>query len=157
VYNQIGNYWRIKGNTYLAIECFRKALSISPNNADVLLNLARVLFNLRYLQDAIFLTKHSLDVKPTGQTGWLQHFTLGEVYKSNGEYDKATEHFKKVLELNPPFHPAEVNLRELGMMQESSVNIYTVLIILCLIGLVLAIIHSMVSHSIQDKGKRRSA
>ena len=26
VLNQIGNYWRIKGNTQLAIECFRKAL-----------------------------------------------------------------------------------------------------------------------------------
>jgi len=141
----------------LAIECFRKALYISPNNADVLLNLARVLFNLRYLQDAIFLTKHSLEVKPTGQTGWLQHFTLGEVYKSNGEYDKATEHFKKVLELNPPFHPAEVNLRELGMLQESSVNIYTMLIIISLICIVLVIIHTMVTHSYQDKGKRHSA
>lgn len=116
-----------------------------------------MLFNLRYLQDAIFLTKHSLEVKPAGQTGWLQHFTLGEVYKSNGEYDRATEHFKKVLELNPPFHPAEVNLRELGIMQESSLNIYTVLIILSLICIVLVIIHSVVTHSYQDKGKRHSS
>ncbi|WP_411023813.1 tetratricopeptide repeat protein, partial [Salmonella sp. s51228] len=44
--NQIGNYWRIRGNTYLAIECFRKALSLKPDNPDVLLNLARVLYNL---------------------------------------------------------------------------------------------------------------
>ena len=95
-------------------------------------------------------------MKPNGQTGWLQHFTLGEVYKSNGEYDKATEHFKRVLELNPPFHPAEVNLRELGMMQESSVNAYTVLIIVGLICIVLAIIHSVVTHSYQDKGKQQS-
>ena len=32
-----------------SIECFRRALSVSPNNAEILLNLARVLFNLQYL------------------------------------------------------------------------------------------------------------
>ena len=63
LYNQIGNFWRIKGDTYKSIECFRRALAVSPNNADILLNLARVLFNLQYLDDAIFLTRRSLEVK----------------------------------------------------------------------------------------------
>ena len=62
LYNQIGNFWRIKGDTYKSIECFRRALAVSPNNADILLNLARVLFNLQYLDDAIFLTRRSLEV-----------------------------------------------------------------------------------------------
>lgn len=57
LWNQIGNFWRIKGDAGHAIECFRRALSISPTNADTLLNLARVLFNLQYLDDAISLTK----------------------------------------------------------------------------------------------------
>ena len=63
LYNQIGNFWRIKGDTYKSIECFRRALAVSPNNADILLNLARVLFNLQYLDDAIFLTRRSLEVR----------------------------------------------------------------------------------------------
>ena len=42
LYNQLGNYWRIKGNTQRSIECFRKALAISPNNAEVLLDMAQV-------------------------------------------------------------------------------------------------------------------
>ena len=63
LYNQIGNFWRIKGDTFKSIECFRRALAVSPNNADILLNLARVLFNLQYLDDAIFLTRRSLEVK----------------------------------------------------------------------------------------------
>lgn len=62
LYNQIGNFWRIKGDTFKSIECFRRALAVSPNNADILLNLARVLFNLQYLDDAIFLTRRSLEV-----------------------------------------------------------------------------------------------
>lgn len=59
--NQIGNFWRIKGDTKQAIECFRKALAISPTHSgghsDVLLNLARMLFHLQYLDDAINLTR----------------------------------------------------------------------------------------------------
>lgn len=57
LYNQIGNFWRIKGDARQSIECFRRALAVSPSNAEVLLNLARVLFNLQYLDDAIHLTR----------------------------------------------------------------------------------------------------
>ena len=39
LYNQIGNFWRVKGDTQKSIECFRRALAVSPNNAEVLLNL----------------------------------------------------------------------------------------------------------------------
>lgn len=66
LYNQIGNFWRVKGDTSKSIECFRRALAVSPNNADILLNLARVLFNLQYLDDAIFLTRRSLEVSIYG-------------------------------------------------------------------------------------------
>lgn len=57
LYNQIGNFWRIKGDARQSIECFRRALAVSPKNAEVLLNLARVLFNLQFLDDAIYLTR----------------------------------------------------------------------------------------------------
>lgn len=62
LYNQIGNFWRIKGDAHKSIECFRRALAVSPHNAEVLLNLARVLFTLQYLDDAIYLTRRSLEV-----------------------------------------------------------------------------------------------
>lgn len=35
LYNQIGNFWRLKGDTYKSIECFRRALAVSPHNAEV--------------------------------------------------------------------------------------------------------------------------
>lgn len=34
LYNQIGNFWRIKGDTRQSIECFRRALAVSPYNAE---------------------------------------------------------------------------------------------------------------------------
>lgn len=39
LYNQIGNFWRIKGDTRQSIECFRRALAVSPYNAEVSVNL----------------------------------------------------------------------------------------------------------------------
>jgi len=35
LYNQIGNFWRIKGDAQKSIECFRRALAVSPHNAEV--------------------------------------------------------------------------------------------------------------------------
>jgi tetratricopeptide (TPR) repeat protein len=47
LYNQIGNFFRIKGDTTKSIECFRRALAVSPHNAEVgrrrkLLNICRL-------------------------------------------------------------------------------------------------------------------
>lgn len=141
--NQIGNFWRIRGNTYHSLECFRTALAHSPNNADVLLNLARVLFNLNYLQDAIYLTQQSLEMQPSDHNCWLQHFTLGEILKANGDVDEAGIHFQQALELNPSFHPAEVHLREIGLPSTSTTNTYTFLIIGFLVVVVLAAVYFM--------------
>ncbi|KAK3927930.1 Tetratricopeptide repeat protein 17 [Frankliniella fusca] len=80
LYNQIGNFWRIKGDTQKSIECFRRALAVSPDNAEVLLNLARVMLNLQYWDDALKLTVWSLD--KTDKNAWQQHFTLGEIFKA---------------------------------------------------------------------------
>jgi len=109
VYNQIGNYWRIKGDTTRSVECFRKSLFLAPNNSDALLNLARVLFNLQYLDDAYELTRASLDAQPPDQNAWLQHFTLGEILKARMQYHDAGEHFRRTLDLHPGFHPAQVS------------------------------------------------
>ena len=143
VCNQIGNFWRIRGNTYHSIECFRKALANSPNNADVLLNLARVLFNLNYLQDAIYLTRRSLEMQPADHNCWLQHFTLGEILKASGELEEAGTHFRHALDLNPSFHPAEMHLREIGGPLTTATNAYTFLIIGLLVVIVLAVVYFM--------------
>ncbi|XP_077998415.1 uncharacterized protein LOC144451450 [Glandiceps talaboti] len=141
VLNEVGNFWRVKGSTLLAIECFRKALSIQPNNPDILINLARVLFNLQYLEDAVYLTRRSLDMKSPEQNTWLQHFTLGEILKSLGHYQEAAEHLRHAQELNPTFHPIRLHLDDMQSTPNSSATIYTVIIIGCLIIGVLVGLH----------------
>ncbi|KAF6209949.1 hypothetical protein GE061_015704 [Apolygus lucorum] len=147
LYNQIGNFWRLKGDTYKSIECFRRALAVSPHNAEVLLNLARVLFTLQYLDDAIYLTRRSLEVQPPDKSAWQQYFTLGEIFKAYGHYQEASLHMRHCLHLRPGFEPAVVALKELEATPDNNIHIYTLLIIVCLVlGVLLVIISSMDSN-----------
>ncbi|XP_038078435.1 tetratricopeptide repeat protein 17-like [Patiria miniata] len=156
VLNQVGNFWRIKGNTLLAIECFRKALSISPTNPDILLNLARVLFNMQRLPDALFLTQKSLQHKGADQNAWLQHFTLGEVHKAMGNYQEAGAFFRLSLDLNPTFQPAEAHLRELEQPFTAATNatLYTILIIGVLIFGVCVVLYYVTEAYLKDSGNQ---
>ena len=140
----MGNYWRVKGNTQHSIECFRKALHISSDHPDLLLNLARVLFNLQFYDDAVFLAKRSLHMKASESQAWLQHFTLGEVYKALEKYEEAAFYFRKSLQQNPSLHQAEKYLKEMGLDQTHSVNVYTLFIIFALVAVVLAMIYYLI-------------
>ncbi|XP_047111478.1 uncharacterized protein LOC124788289 [Schistocerca piceifrons] len=144
LYNQIGNFWRIKGDAQKSIECFRRALAVSPHNAEVLLNLARVLFNLQYLDDAIYLTRRSLEVQPPDKNAWQQYFTLGEIFKAYGHYQEATLHLRHTLELKPDFQPAVAALKDMESLPDTTIHVYTLLIIICLVlGVLLVILSSM--------------
>ncbi|KAJ1527102.1 hypothetical protein ONE63_008639 [Megalurothrips usitatus] len=137
LYNQIGNFWRIKGDTQKSIECFRRALAVSPDNAEVLLNLARVMLNLQYWDDALKLTVWSLD--KTDKNAWQQHFTLGEIFKAIGQFRNASAHLRHALELKPDFEPAIYLLRSIE--EATNVHYYTLFIILSLVLGVLLVIY----------------
>lgn len=134
LYNQIGNFWRIKGDATKSIECFRRALSISPSNSEVLHNLARVLFNLQYLDDAIHLTRRSLEVQSPDRNAWRQYFTLGEIFKAYGHFQQSILHLRHALDLRPQHEPILNALRDVENIPSSTLNIYTMIIIICLVS-----------------------
>ena len=156
--NQIANFLRITGDTYHAIECFRKVLSLSHYDADALLNLARILYNLRFTNDAIYLAKQSLDHQPPEQTTWLQHYTLGEFLESNGEFERALAHFHMALDQNPAFHPAMISIKKLAKSTPNAVvpplvsnHFYTVCIIILLsAGFIFYLYHDLVKQPSKD-------
>lgn len=154
LYNQIGNFWRIKGDTRQSIECFRRALAVSPHNAEVLLNLARVLFTLQYLDDAIFLTRRSLEMQSPDRSAWQQYFTLGEIFKAYGHYQEAIAHLKHALDLRPDFEPALAALKDIENIPEATVHVYTILIIICLVMGVLLVILSTVDRNEESEDQK---
>jgi tetratricopeptide (TPR) repeat protein len=119
-------------------------LYYQPNNPDVLLNLARVLFNLQYLDNAIVLTRRSLEMQSADQNSWLQHFTLGEILKAYGHYHEAALHLRHSLDLNPGYARAIAHLREMEVNPEVTVTHYTLFIIVFLVlGVLCGIVTSM--------------
>lgn len=118
LYNRIGNYYRIIGNAHQSIECFRKALVIEPHNSDVLINLARILLKLKFYDDAIFLTRKSLEYIRSDRSPWLQHYTLGEILKTNGYLDEAELHIEYTLKLKPNYSNGVKLLKEIKQLQE---------------------------------------
>lgn len=147
LYNQIGNYWRIVGDAQQAIECFRRALAMSPTNAEVLLNLARVLYNLQYLDDAIHLTRRSLEMQPPGRSAWQQYFTLGEIFKSYGHFQESILHLRHALELYPEHEPIMKLLRDMENNPSSTLHMYTVVIIVALVIAVFVVIITAANNS----------
>lgn len=163
LYNQIGNFWRIKGNAQRSIECFRRALAVSPHNAEVLLNLARVLLVLEYLDDASYLARRSLELQPPDRNAWEQYLTLGQIFKvrpllsffhgSNfylflkkkkyvllnqqtyGHFQEAAVHLRHALELKPDLVDAAKALKEVESLPIASIHLYTIIIIFCLVSI----------------------
>lgn len=134
LFNQIGNYWRIKGNAAKAIDCFRAAIIIEPTNADVLHDLARVLFKLQYLDDAVFLLRRSLEDQPNNPHSWRSFFTLGEIYRSYGQFQQSLFYFRKAIELNPDHEPTQREIRDLQQTSPPHIEFYTILIICLLVS-----------------------
>ncbi|XP_020286802.1 tetratricopeptide repeat protein 17-like [Pseudomyrmex gracilis] len=143
LYNQIGNFWRIKGDAQRSIECFRRALAVSPHNAEVLLNLARVLLVQHYLDDATYLARRSLELQPPDRNAWEQYLTLGQIFKAYGHFQEAAVHLRHALELKPDLTDAADALKEVEL-PAASIHIYTLLIIICLgLGVILVVVSSL--------------
>lgn len=134
LFNQIGNFWRIKGNAAKAIDCFRAAIIMEPTNTDVLHDLARVLFTLQYLDDAVFLLRRSLEDQPNNPHTWRSYFTLGEIYRAYGQFQQSLFYFRKANELNPDHEPTQNCIRDMQETPPLHIQFYTILIICLLVS-----------------------
>jgi len=93
-----------------------RALVFQPSPkpyADILLNMAAMLFNIGYLSDAEFLLTQSNIISPNGV---LQLFLLGNVKHSLGHVQESVALYRQCLKLQPQFQLAKKALMELGDM-----------------------------------------
>jgi tetratricopeptide (TPR) repeat protein len=98
------------GDAHNAIECFRKALYLEPYNSDVLINTARLLLKLQNYDDALYLTRKSLNYIRSNRLPWLQHATMAEIFKNNGFLEEAQLHLDFAMNLKPDYEKGIVFL-----------------------------------------------
>ncbi|KAL9874092.1 uncharacterized protein LOC119637348 isoform X2 [Glossina fuscipes] len=134
VYHHIGNYWRIVGDAIEAVKCFRRALDISPTESEIMFNLGKVLYNLQYLDDAIYMTRSP------AHTVWPQYYMLGEILKTYGDIQGSLHYYRLALELNPTHELIVKALRDIDNKPTAGIHTYTVVIIITLVIAVLSVI-----------------
>jgi adenylate cyclase len=104
-----------------AIGHLQRAISLDPNNADALDQLAHILTFAGRPEEAIGLEKKAMRLNPLYPS--LYEWTLGHAYFLLGEYEQAIAALRRVLDRSPGFHPAHIylalSLTQLGRMDES--------------------------------------
>ncbi|VDH90415.1 Hypothetical predicted protein [Mytilus galloprovincialis] len=110
LYNVAGLYWRVIGNNYHGIECFRRSLYfVQPQYKDVpLVNLANILYMWGKFEDGVKIMKDALainDLEPDS------HFLYGNLLWVTKNYTGAVKHYEKTIDIEPEHQEAFNALR----------------------------------------------
>lgn len=98
-------YWRVQGNAVEALNCIRHSLYFAPNDMrDIpLISLANVMHRSGLYNDAVIAANMALEISPTFV---VSHFTLGNIYSSKKDFEKAKLFYISTLALQSTFEPA---------------------------------------------------
>ena len=93
----LGNNYMDQGMYALAIECYQRALAIDSTDPNVMIDLGACFHTVGGGEKAIGLFEKALAIKPDHVIG---HFNSGIVYRELGNFEMATRHWEKVVELD---------------------------------------------------------
>jgi len=97
-FNELGVAYRQKGKLPEAVESYRRALSLDPENPVIMKNLADVFYLQKEYAKAAEQCEKALRSNPRFHQA---HSTLGQAYYRLGKYQEALEEFETVLRLKP--------------------------------------------------------
>lgn len=113
-FNRLGITLRKQGKPDLAIEEYRKALKIAPNDAGLYYNMAMAYSEGRQFQDAYNFLDKALSISPDlWNSSETVCFNIATVFYRAARKELATEFLQKALAINPNFERAKAMLREL--------------------------------------------
>ena len=108
------------GEIHLALDRYQKAMELDPGYLPAKYRLAQVLVDLNRPEDATMLFNALLE-KPDYLAA--ANFGLGQVFQSKQEHDKAIDHFRRALELQPQankvHYPLAMSLRATGQIDQA--------------------------------------
>lgn len=81
-----------------ALKHFEKAVQHMPDDLNARLNLSKLLTEFNRPNDALPHMEHALKLAPNFP---MTHYFTGEIHKSLGDMDKATQCYRNVLRINP--------------------------------------------------------
>nr|CAD7201096.1 unnamed protein product [Timema douglasi] len=107
--NAAALYWRVVGRANHAISCLRQALRYVPDaDRDIpLVNLASLLHRAGLYNDALTVAVTAVNHAPNSG---ITYFTVGNIYTSLGDTEKAIAFYRGALKLRPDFELARTRL-----------------------------------------------
>ncbi len=97
LFNNLGISFLLKGEYDKSAKSFSEALQFEPQDSKVYNNLALALFKLERYTEAF-------EAFRKGGSDTTAYNNLGYMYMTEGKNDKATEYFKRAIEMNPRFY-----------------------------------------------------
>lgn len=110
IHNNLGMVYLLTGNHKEAEESFLRAFELNPGSPEFNNNLGFLYVNTGRPDMAIEYLQRAISLK---QDFYLAYFSLGLAYYLNEDYEQAEKSFRKTLEINPAFHPAQEYLDKL--------------------------------------------
>ena len=98
VYSYIGFCNGELGNYIKAIEAYKQAIHIDPNNANAYYNLSVTYAHFGLYKDAIEARKQAIRIDPNDA---MNYYNLGEYYDHLGLYKDAIEAYKQAIRIDP--------------------------------------------------------
>ncbi|MBN1283056.1 MAG: tetratricopeptide repeat protein [Proteobacteria bacterium] len=140
VLNMLGVIAHSEGRFASSIDCFQRALEINPGYTEAMLNLAVLYNDLGQYDDARRLyeklkgrtARGTSKIEPVlrGKLSNL-HADIGDIYRSIGLFDMASDEYRKALTLNPTYFDIRTklgqSLREGGRPKEAVSELKAVL------------------------------
>ncbi len=105
-----GNAYLIEDRPFAAIEEFKTAIQKGASDPVLFRNLAIVLYDLGFMDEAIVEMKKALDLSPYAISFQME---LGVIFLAQSNLDKAKKQFLAVLDQNPGFADAYYYLGEI--------------------------------------------
>lgn len=97
-YLHLGQEQLDQGNLTQAMSHFRSALSLQPDNAEVLFYIGLTYSKMGDAEKAVEYYRHSLELDPEASGAWTN---LGNKYDEMGQYDLAEECYRRASEVDP--------------------------------------------------------
>ena len=89
-----------------AIECYKKALQLSPNDVSALSNLGSSLNAIGRNQEAFSVFQKAIMIDPEASITW---YNAANILCDTGEYKEALTYYERSIKLNPQYYQTYIN------------------------------------------------
>jgi tetratricopeptide (TPR) repeat protein len=117
-WERLGHLWRRRGDLERTMDCYRMALHTGPPHmASLFINIAGVLDQLNFVEDALdvmhaLLDRESIDTFEAEANFPLAYIMAAQLHLRMANFDQAQSLLEAALELQPAFQPAVEGLHQ---------------------------------------------